>query len=265
MNAMHDTTTLPLRLERDGAIARIVFNRPQQLNAIDIATATAFDLACGELEADASVRVVVIRGEGRSFGAGGDLRSFQTDPQTTALSVIEPMHRGLLRLARLPAPVIASLQGSVSGGSFSLAMGCDLAIAADDARFNLAYVNVAASCDVGGSWHLTRLVGLRRAMEIALLGPTLTAEEARSWGLVNQVVPAAELNAATEALATRLASGPTAAYGRMKRLLRVSQHNDLPTQLDLERDGFHESAGTADFSEALQAFFERRRPRFVGH
>lgn len=262
---MQGNSTLPLRLERDGAIARIVFSRPQQLNVIDIATAIAFDEACADLEADASVRVVVIKGEGRSFGAGGDLRSFQGDPQTTALAVIEPMHRGLLRLASLPAPVIASLQGNVSGGSFSLAMGCDLAIAAADARFNLAYVNVAANCDVGGSWHLTRLVGLRRAMEIALLGPTLTAEEARSWGLVNQVVPATELNAATDALATRLASGPTAAYGRIKRLLRVAQHNDLPTQLDLERDGFHESAGTDDFSEALQAFFERRPPKFAGH
>lgn len=262
---MQDAPSSPLRLKRDGAIARIIFNRPEQLNAIDIATANAFDQACAALQEDASVRVVVIQGEGRSFGAGGDLRAFQGDPQSTALAVIEPMHRGLLRLAGLPAPVIATLQGSVSGGSFSLAMGCDLAIAADDARFNLAYVNVAASCDVGGSWHLTRMVGLRRAMEIALLGPTLTAQEARSWGLINQVVPAAELQAITDALAQRLASGPTAAYGRLKQLLRVAQHNDLPAQLDLERDGFHASAGTNDFGEALQAFFERRPPKFVGH
>ena len=262
---MSDTSSSPLRLERDGAIARIVFNRPQHLNAIDIATAIAFDHACAELEQDASVRVVVISGEGRSFGAGGDLRSFQGDPQTTALGVIEPMHRGLLRLTRLPVPVIASLHGNVSGGSFSLAMGCDLAIASDEARFNLAYVNVAANCDVGGSWHLTRLVGLRRAMEIALLGPTLTAAEAKSWGLINQVVPAGELDAATEALANRLANGPTAAYGRLKRLLRVAQLNELPDQLDLERDGFCESAGTHDFDEALKAFFEKRPPKFVGH
>ena len=257
-------TETPVRLERDGAIARIVFNRPQQLNAINIETALAFDQACLSLENDASVRVVVLQGEGRSFGAGGDLRAFQTDPQATALAVIEPMHRGLLRLTRLSAPVIASLQGNVSGGSLSLAMGCDLAIAAADARFNLAYVNVAASCDVGGSWHLPRLVGLRRAMEIALLGPTISADVAHTWGLVNQVVPAAELKATTMALATRLANGPTAAYGRLKRLMHVSLHNDLPTQLDLERDGFRDSAGTADFQEAIQAFFERRTPHFRG-
>lgn len=261
---MQEASNQPLRLVRSGAIARIVFNRPQQLNAIDIATAHAFEQACAELQADASVRVVVLQGEGRSFGAGGDLRAFQDEPQVTALAVIEPMHRGLLRLSGLAAPVIASLQGSVSGGSLSLAMGCDLAIAATDARFNLAYVNVAASCDVGGSWNLPRLVGLRRAMEIALLGLTLTAEEARSWGLINQVVPAAELQTTTDALAQRLASGPTAAYGRLKRLLRAAHNNDLPTQLDLERDGFYESAGTADFKEALQAFFERRPAHFLG-
>lgn len=262
---MQETSTEPLHLKRDGAIARLIFSRPQQLNAIDIATATAFDQACAQLQADASLRVVVLQGEGRSFGAGGDLRAFQDAPQTTALAVIEPMHRGLQRLTNLPVPVIASLQGNVSGGSLSLALGCDLAIAAADTRFNLAYVNVAASCDVGGSWHLPRLVGLRRAMEIALLGITLTAQEAHSWGLVNQVVPATELQEATDALAQRLASGPTAAYGRLKRLLRAAQHNDLPTQLNLERDGFYESAGTADFKEALQAFFERRPARFVGH
>lgn len=265
MNTRPDTPTPPLRLTRDGAIARLIFNRPQQLNAIDVATANAFDQACAELQADASVRVVVVQGEGPHFGAGGDLRAFQEDPQRTALAVIEPMHRGLLRLAELPAPVIAAVQGHVSGGSFSLAMACDLAIAAEDARFNLAYANVAANCDVGGSWHLTRMVGLRRAMEIALLGPTLTAHEAQAWGLINQVVPAPELQARTDALAQRLAIGPTAAYGRLKRLLRVAQHNDLPTQLDLERDGFHASAGTDDFGEALQAFFERRPPKFLGH
>jgi 2-(1,2-epoxy-1,2-dihydrophenyl)acetyl-CoA isomerase len=255
----------PLRLEREGAIATIVFNRPQQLNAIDVATAHAFDAACAAIEHDDSVRVVVVCGEGRSFGVGGDLRGFTESPQATALELIDPMHSGLLRLTRMPVPVIASLQGNVSGGSLSLALGCDLVIAADDTRFNLAYVNVAASCDVGGSWHLTRRVGLHRAMEIALLGETIEADQARKWGLVTKVVPVADLQATTHALATRLASGPTAAYGRLKRLMRTALDNDLPTQLDLEREGFHASAGTDDFAEALQAFFERRQPRFSGH
>jgi 2-(1,2-epoxy-1,2-dihydrophenyl)acetyl-CoA isomerase len=254
----------PILLQREGAIARLVLNRPQQLNAMDVAMAEAFAAACATLEADRSVRVVVLSGAGRCFGAGGDLASFRSEPQATALRVIDPMHEGLRRLASMDAPVIASLHGSVAGGSLSLALGCDLAIAADDAKFNLAYVNVAANCDVGGSWHLPRLVGLRRAMQIALLGDTYLAPEALSMGLVNRVVPAAELAATTQALAERLAQGPTLALGRMKRLLRASFDNELSTQLDLERDAFHASAGTQDFAEALNAFFDRRKPAFQG-
>lgn len=253
-----------LKLEREGGIARIVFNRPRQLNAIDVATAEAFDDACAQLQADDSVRVVLLCGEGAHFGAGGDLRQFNEAPQQAARALIDPMHRGVLRLVRLPVPVVARLQGHVSGGSLSVALACDLAIAADDARFNLAYVNVAASCDVGGSWHLPRLVGLRRAMQMALLGTSIGADEALQLGLVNQVVPAAELGAATDALVQRLAAGPTAAYGRMKRLLRSAFDNSLPAQLDLEREAFIDSAGTADFTEALQSFFERRPARFAG-
>lgn len=253
-----------VRLERERGIARIVFNRPEQLNAINVDTAKAFDKACEAIEHDSTVRVVVISGEGTSFGVGGDLRSFTASPQTTALEIIKPMHRGLLRLTQMAAPILASLHGNVSGGSMSLAMACDIAIASSDTRFNLAYVNVAASCDVGGSWHLARLVGMRRAMEIALLSPTLNAEDALRLGLVNQVVPASEITEATNQLAMRLENGPTAAYGRIKRLIRASQLNDLPTQLDLEKDGFYESAGTADFKDALQAFFERRPPQFNG-
>jgi len=255
----------PILLQRDGAVAHLVLNRPKQLNAIDVAMARAFEAACKTLAADASVRAVVLRGAGRCFGAGGDLAAFREQPQATALAVIEPMHAGLRCLAALDAPVIASLQGSVAGGAMSLALGCDLAIAADDARFNLAYVNVAASCDVGGSWHLPRLVGQRRAMEIALLGDSLDAAEALAMGLVNRVVPAAELAAATTVLAQRLAQGPTLALGRMKRLLRASFDHDLATQLDLEREGFHACAGTRDFGEALAAFFARRSPHFTGH
>lgn len=254
----------PVLVERDGAVAHLVLNRPQHLNAIDEAMAQAFASACTELAHDASVRAVVLRGAGRSFGAGGDLAAFRVAPQAAALATIEPMHRGLRLLAAMDAPVIASLHGSVAGGSLSLAMGCDLAIAADDARFNLAYINVAASCDVGGSWHLPRLVGLRRAMQIALLGETLGAAEALAMGLINRSVPAAELVSSTQVLAQRLAAGPTLAHGRMKRLLRASFDNDLSTQLDQERDAFQASAGTQDFNEALAAFFGRRKPTFTG-
>ena len=256
--------TAPVLLKRDGAVAWLVLNRPAGLNALDIPTANAFLACCEELAADPGVRAVVLRGEGKTFGVGGDLAALRDNPAATAVALIEPMHRAVRLLTTIDAPVIASLHGSVAGGSMSLAMACDLAIAADSTRFNLAYVNVAANCDVSGSWHLPRLVGLRNAMAIALLGESFDAAEALRLGLVNRVVPAIALEEETNALARRLAAGPTLAIGRMKRLLRQSLDNDLDTQLDLERDCFRESAGTGDFSEALDAFFSKRSAHFKG-
>lgn len=254
----------PVLLRREGAIATLSFNRPAALNALDRYTAQAFSNACAAVVRDRNVRAIVVRGEGRAFGAGGDLASLRQSPTENAHALIEDMHAGIRLLAAADAPVIASLHGMVAGGSFSLAMACDLAIAADDARFNLAYAKVAANCDVSGSWSLPRLVGLRRAMQIALLSETFGAHEALELGLVNRVVPASELIGETQALARQLAEGPTLAYGRMKRLLRQSFENGFAQQLDAERDAFVESAGTRDFSEAMAAFFEKRRPTFFG-
>lgn len=259
-----DHADSPVLLRREGAIAWLVLNRPGSHNALNVAAAQALHACCSELSGDPGVRAVIIKGEGKSFGVGGDLASMRDDAPATAMALIEPLHASIRMLAALDAPVVASLRGNVAGGSMSLAMACDLAIAADDARFNLAYINVAASCDLSGSWHLPRLVGLRNAMAIALLGDSLDAQEALRLGLVNRIVPAAELDAATEALANRLAAGPTLAYGRMKRLMRQSFDNDLPTQLDAERDNFRASASTEDFREALEAFFSKRPPKFLG-
>lgn len=258
-------TTEPLViLQRDGAIATLILNRPGSLNALDLPTAQAFLACCTELAADDSVRAVLLKGAGKAFGVGGDLASLRIDSTATAMALIAPLHAAILLLTSMNAPVIACLHGTVAGGSLSLAMACDLAIAADDTRFNLAYVNVAANCDLSGSWHLPRLVGLRNAMAIALLGDTFDAAEALRLGLLNRIVPAAELEAAATALVQRLGSGPTLAIGRLKRLLRQSLDNDLPTQLDLERDNFRDSTATVDFTEALDAFFSKRRPVFVG-
>ncbi|MFT5531995.1 MAG: 2-(1,2-epoxy-1,2-dihydrophenyl)acetyl-CoA isomerase [Burkholderiaceae bacterium] len=259
------TPTEPLViLQRDGAIATLMLNRPGSMNALDIPTAQAFLACCTELAADESVRAVLLKGAGKAFGVGGDLSALRSDSAATAMALIAPLHASVLLLTSMKAPVIACLHGTVAGGSLSLAMACDLAIAADNTRFNLAYVNVAANCDLSGSWHLPRLVGLRNAMAIALLGDTFDAPEALRLGLLNRIVPAAELESATAALVQRLANGPTQAIGRMKYLLRQSLGNDLPTQLDLERNSFRDSTATVDFAEALDAFFSKRRPIFVG-
>ena len=251
-------------MTHEGGIATITFNRPSAMNALDVSTAKAFLAACKSLKDDSQVRVVVICGEGKAFGVGGDLSEFKPGSGITPADLIEPLHEGVKILAALDAPVIASLHGVVAGGSLSLSMACDLAIAAEGTRFNLAYANVAANCDVSGSWSLPRLVGLRNAMHIALLSNTFDAAEALRLGLINRVVPADQLQEETLALANRLALGPTLAYGRMKRLLRQSFETDLPTQLDAERDNFTASSKTADFKEALLAFFAKRRPVFFG-
>lgn len=261
---MSTASASPVVLTQQGGIATLTLNRPEALNAINVPVAEAFLAHCQTLANDASVRVVVIRGEGKAFGVGGDLATLQTDSVNSANALISRLHASVLILANINAPVIASLHGVVAGGSLSLSSACDLAIAAEGTRFNLAYANVAASCDVSGSWSLPRLVGLRNAMQIALLAETFDAQEALRLGLVNRVVPAETLDAEVQALAQRLAAGPTQAYGRLKRLMRQSFETSLADQLDAERVNFMASAQTQDFKEALGAFFDKRKPVFEG-
>ena len=170
--------------------------------------------------------------------AGGDLTELRADPTGTAQALIGPMHEAVLLLTQMRAPVVASLHGAVAGAGLSLALACDLALAAEGTRFTLAYVNIGASCDVFIGWSLPRVVGLRKALEIALLGDAFDAAEALRLGIVNRVVPAAELESQTQDLAQRLARGPGEALAQMKRLLRTSFANDLRTQLDAEREAF---------------------------
>ncbi|NEX59466.1 enoyl-CoA hydratase/isomerase family protein [Noviherbaspirillum galbum] len=254
----------PLRYWRDDGIAHIRFNRPTVLNAIDIPTANGFLAACQAAWQDKDVRVVVISGEGRAFIAGGDLAAMRADPLPTARALIDAMHGGIALLAQMNAPVLASLHGAVAGGGLGVALAADLAIAAEGTRFNLAYVNIGTSSDCCTSWALPRLVGMRKAMEIALLGDTFDAAEALRLGIVNRVVPAASLQEETQRLARRLADGPPLALARLKRLIRDSLGRDLQGQLDAEAESFAACAATRDFGEGVNAFFEKRPARYVG-
>ena len=253
-----------LLVSRDGDIVRLQFNRPEVLNALDRASAQSFAHACRDIASDHSVRAVIVSGAGRAFMAGGDLAELRADPTGAAIALIGPMHEAIVLLAEMRAPVIASLQGAVAGAGLSLALACDFAIAAEGTRFTLAYVNIGASCDLSGSWSLPRLVGLRKALEIALLGEHFDAAEALRLGLVNRVVAEAELEAQTLALAQRLARGPAQSIAQLKRLMRISFEHDLRGQLDAERAAFLSCASTADFAEGVDAFIARRAPRFGG-
>ncbi|MEO8056784.1 MAG: enoyl-CoA hydratase-related protein [Burkholderiales bacterium] len=253
-----------LIVTRDGAVVRLTLNRPEALNALDIETARALLAACVDIRRDPSVRAVLLAGNGRAFCAGGDLAQMRSDPARVADALIAAMHEALTILAQLDAPVVVALHGAVSGAGASLAAAADLAIAAEGTKFNLAYINIGTSSDLGSTWALPRLVGLRRALEIALLADTFDAAHALHIGFVNRVVPADRLGAEAEALAQRLARGPTLALGRIRRLMRTSFERDLSGQLDAEHVAFLQSAATPDFAEGVAAFFDRRPPRFTG-
>ena len=263
-NTATTPATPPLLLEREGAIATLRFNRPEALNAIDVPMANAFLAAVQTVAADPGVRAVVLCGNGRGFMAGGDLATLRADPVQGAIDILTPLNQALLLLTQMNAPVIAQVHGAAAGAGLSLVLMADYVIAAEGTRFNLAYIHLGTSCDVGASWALPRIVGVRQALEIALLGDAFNADDALRLGLINRVVPAAELESSTTALAQRLASGPTLAYGAMKRLMRESMERTLPEQLAAEKDAFVHCAGTEDFRAGVEAFHQRQSPQFVG-
>lgn len=250
---------------RHGSIASIRFNRPPTLNALDQAMAENLLSICKSIRDSTDIRVVVISGEGRAFMAGGDLDYFQADIGAAAQAapkVILPLHEAISILTRLPQLVIASLHGAVAGAGVSLALACDLSIAAAGTRFNMAYARIGASPDGSASWSLPRAVGLHKALELTLLAETFDAAEALRLGIVSRVVDAEALGHETQALAERLAAGPAFAFAKTKQLMRASLGRTLEDQMVEECKAFVACAKTADFAEGVGAFFAKRPARF---
>lgn len=258
------TQETPLQIGREGAVATLRFNRPAALNALDVAMAEAFLTAVKNIAADKSVRAVLLSGAGKGFMAGGDLAVLQADPLGGAKALIGPLHEALVVLASIDAPVVAQVHGVAAGAGLSLMLQADFVLAAEGTRFNLAYVNIGASCDVGASWALPRWVGLRRALEIAMLGDMIDAAAAERMGLINRVLPADALEGEAMTLAQRLANGPTVALGQLRRLMRGSFDRALPEQLDAESAAFQVCAASDDFKTGVDAFFARSKPAFTG-
>lgn len=255
----------------DGPVATITLNRPESLNILDGPLAEALASALAQAEDTSSVRAVILRGAGPAFMAGGDLRLFHTQLALPATErrcwferTILTVHDSIIRLRRMPKPVIASVQGACAGFGLSLMLACDLALAAEDALFTLAYSLIGTSPDGGATFHLPHAVGMKRAMAIALLADRFGAQEAEQIGLINRVVPVVRLESETLALAQRLAQGPTVAYARTKRLLNLSGQQSLETHLQAEAESFAASALTHDFAEGIGAFLEKRKPQFSG-
>lgn len=260
---------LPVLLDVDGGVATITLNRPDAMNSLDIATKNALLEAVTSVADDPEVRCVVLTGTGRGFCVGQDLKehvellaSGSSDALFT--TVAEHYNPIVTAVATMPKPVIAAVQGVAAGAGASLAFACDFRLAAETGGFNLAFAGIGLSCDTGSSWSLPRLVGQAKALELLLLPRTLGAAEALELGLVNQVLPAAELDDAVAALATRLAAGPTVAYGAIRRSVRHAAGTDLARALAFEDEMMTLTGATEDHRAAVASFVAKEKPLFHG-
>ena len=253
-----------LRLDRaPNGVVTLTMNRPAKKNAMN---ATMFDellAAFREVDRSPSDRVLVITGAGDAFCSGADLGDRSHDTRH-ALQRLHWVGDVALALHRIPKPVIAKVNGVAVGAGLNLALGCDLIVASEAARFSEIFARRGLTIDFGGSWVLPRLVGMHRAKELAFFADIISAKEAAEMGLVNRVVPASELDAFVADWADRLAAGPPLALAMTKRLLT----NAFATSMDeaLEAEGMAQSvnAGTKDTAEAIRAFLEKREPKFTG-
>jgi len=256
-----------VRLSVEEGVATLTFNRPQVFNAMDADMMIQFRAAAELVQKDTAVRAVVLRGEGKAFLAGGDVALFHQRIKELPDVIVRwgrEMHFAILALRRADKPVLASVQGACAGAGFSILCAADLAVAADNAYFSLAYTRIGASPDGGSSHFLPRLVGYKKAMELTLLSSTLDAATAKSLGLVNWVVPADQLTQETHRIARELARGPTVAYGEAKRLMNQSFERSVETQMEEELGAFARCAKTHDLAEGVAAFVEKRKPQFKG-
>ena len=252
---------------RDG-VAWIRINRPDALNAVNLQSLKELCDIANRCGADRSVRVAVLTGAGdRAFCAGGDIAEFAAHADAIELLVREMtgyLHLAVSRFAWMRAPLIAAVNGVAAGAGLSLAACCDLAIAADSAKFTSAYTQVGFTPDGSSTYFLSRLLGHRRAMELYLTNRVLDADEALEWGLVNRVVAAKDLADEAGRLALEFAAGPTRAYGGVKKLLQMASNDSLESQMEREARMVAETSASADGREGVRAFVQKRKANFTG-
>lgn len=253
-------------------VATLTFNRPDALNALSGEMMQDLSAAVRELAGRDGVEVVVLAAAGEHFMAGGDIKDFarqlhlSPEARLAAFKAMIAQHINptVETLQSLRQPVVAQVKGACAGLGLALMMGCDLVVCADSAVFTTAYAAIGLSGDGGVSYFLPRIVGARKAAELMLLAERFDAAEALRLGLVNRVVPVADLQAETARLVARLKAGPRRAYGEIKRLLAASIDNQLESQLVSEAEAFARCAATSDFVEGVNAFLDKRKPGFRG-
>jgi len=250
-----------------GPIATVRLNRPESLNSLNEELGRDLEQALKTVATDESVRVCMLTGANETFMAGGDIKYFggvlaSGKGANEFNGLFNSVHNVIRTIDSMPQPVIAVVRGSAAGYGLSLMASCDLAIAADDTVFTLAYCHLGVSPDGGSTWSLPRLIGQRKALEVALLGDRFDGTKAAEMGLINFAVPATELDDAAGKLAERIVRGPRAALAKTKRLIRSSFDNDANTQLNLEQSNFLSCVEGPEFAEGVDAFLNKRRPKF---
>jgi 2-(1,2-epoxy-1,2-dihydrophenyl)acetyl-CoA isomerase len=273
-----------IHVTRDGAVGVITLDRRERLNSLDVQTARDLRRAGLGLARDPEVRCVVLRGSGGVFCSGADLKYVRDGGDAVDLGYLSPdarepakgygaifkqileyLHATISELRRAPKPVIAAVDGVAAAGGLGLALSCDLLVASERSLFEFAYFKTGLSGAESSTFFLPKMLGLRRAMDLALLNPRLTAKEAHAERLVSHVFADGSFEDDVAALARRLASGPTASYATAKRLMNEALGVDrLDVHLDRELEGLVQSADSRDFSEGLDAFFGKRAPKFEG-
>ncbi len=256
-----------LKMEVTDGVATITLHRPERRNAINSRMASELVSAVGALDADPEVRCVVVTGAGASFCSGGDVKEMGeivAGRRKMEKDIVRHFSEPVLKFWDIPKPIIASINGDAVGGGLSLALACDLRVAARRARFGMAFVRVGLMPDLGGTYLLPRVVGPAKALELMFTGELFSADEALRLGVVHRVVEDGDLEKEARALAERLARGPTRALGKMKMALLRPERPLFEARLQAEFEGQVELGESGDFREGVSAFLQKREPKFKG-
>lgn len=261
-----------LLVQQDGGVLTITMNRPEVLNAVNDVMLDEMTEAMQAAAGDESVRCVVLTGAGRAFGSGQDLRNLSEARASGSLGNstgkvsehLNKYHALILEMRAMPKPVIAAVRGVAAGISCNIALAADMRIAADDARFLEAFARIALVPDGGGGYFLTHLLGVGKAMELAMLADEVSGPEAERLGLVNKCVPAAEFESAVASFARRLANGPTRTYALIKQQIYAAAETDFLSALRLEGELQDIAFATEDHRNAVLAFLQKRKPEYHG-
>ncbi|MBT8472831.1 MAG: 2-(1,2-epoxy-1,2-dihydrophenyl)acetyl-CoA isomerase [Marinicaulis sp.] len=252
----------------DDGVSRLVLNRPDRLNSFTVQMHEEVRDALNKIEADDSIRTLLITGAGRGFCAGQDLSDRAVAPGNDAVDLgesVEKRYNPLIRtLTSLPMPVVCAVNGVAAGAGASIAFACDIVLAAKSAKFIMSFAGIGLVPDSGGSWSMPRLVGQARALGMALTGEPITAERAADWGLIWKCVDDDALAQEADALAVKFSKAPTRGLAETKKLIRGAFTRPLDKQLDLERDKMRMLGNSDDYREGVDAFMNKRKPSFAG-